>query len=145
MRCKVHDKTKLPALLAHFIGNLFASQLRQCINLFVYATHTHTHTERMPPFSMVRRGAHKDFSIMKKNAQLTGGHLSLATACGSNSSSRSSTSRWRQPAAGLPPSNLIEFNICRCILYIGLCSYTIYMLISWVSAADHITLSPFKT
>lgn len=99
---------------------------------FIRLCHAHTHTERMPPFSMVRRGAHKDFSIMKKNAQLTGGHLSLATACGSNSSSRSSssTSRRRQPAAGLPPSNLIEFNICRCILYIGLYSYTIYMQIS---------------
>lgn len=87
---------------------------------FIRLCHTHTHSD-CPPFSMVRRGAHKDFSIMKKNAQLTGGHLSLATACGSNSSSRR-----RQPAAGLPPSNLIEFNICRCILYIGLCSYTTY-------------------
>lgn len=86
----------------------------------IYSFMPHTHSD-CPPFSMVRRGAHKDFSIMKKNAQLTGGHLSLATACGSNSSSRR-----RQPAAGLPPSNLIEFNICRCILYIGLCSYTIY-------------------
>lgn len=129
MRCKVHDTTSYP-LCWHTSLAIYLLPSSGSVSIYSFMPRTHTHRERMPPFSMVRRGAHKDFSIMKKNAQLTGGHLSLATACGSNSSSRSSTSRRRQPAAGLPPSNLIEFNIYRCILYIGLCSYTIYMLIS---------------